>query len=77
MEIHPTGECWVSLTVDGERVVSRVFQAGDREVYEAREGMVLNVGDGRRVRVSINQQPGRALGETGDTITVEIDRTNY
>ena len=77
MEIHPTGECWVSLTVDGERVVSRVFQAGDREVYEAREGVVLNVGDAGAFAFSINQQPGRALGETGDTITVEIDRTNY
>ena len=77
MEIHPTGECWVSLTVDGERVVSRVFQAGDREAYEAREGMVLNVGDAGAFAFSINQQPGRALGETGDTITVEIDRANY
>ncbi len=77
MEIHPTGECWVSLTVDGERVVSRVFQAGDREVYEAREGVVLNVGDAGAFAFSINQQPGRALGETGDTITVEIDRANY
>jgi len=77
IEIHPIGECWVALTVDGERVVSRVFQAGDREVYESREGVVLNVGDAGAFAFSINQQPGRALGERGDTITVEIDRTNY
>ena len=77
MEIHPTGECWVSLTVDGERVVSRVFQAGDREVYEAQEGVLLNVGDAGAFAFSINKQPGRVLGEAGDTVTVEIDRTNY
>ena len=77
MEIHPTGECWVSLTVDGERVVSRVFQAGDREVYEAQQGVVLNVGDAGAFAFSINEQPGRALGEAGDTVTAEIDRTNY
>ena len=63
MELHPTGECWVSLTVDGERVVSRVFQAGDREVYEAQQSVVLNVGDAGAFAFSINEQPGRALGE--------------
>jgi cytoskeletal protein RodZ len=77
IELHPTGETWVSFTVDGERVVSRVFQAGDREVYEAREGVLLNVGDAGAFAFSINQQLGRALGESGDTVTVEIDRTNY
>ena len=77
IEIHPRGECWVSLTVDGERVVSRVFQAGDRELHEAREGFVLNVGDAGAFDFSLNQQPGRSLGETGDTVTVEIDRDNY
>ena len=34
-------------------------------------------GDAGAFAFSINEQPGRALGEAGDTVTAEIDRTNY
>ena len=77
IEIYPSAACWVSLTVDGERVLSRILQPGDREVYEARDGLVLNVGDAGAFDFSINQQPGRALGASGDSVTVEIDHDNY
>ena len=30
IDIHPQGLCWVSLTLDGEPVFSRVMQAGER-----------------------------------------------
>ena len=75
--VHPTGPCWVSLTIDGERVFTGVLGAGEREVYEAEDQIILNVGDAGLFDFSINQQPGRSLGEPGQVVTVEIDRDNY
>lgn len=75
--VHPTAPCWVSLTIDGERVFAGVMGAGEREVYQADRQIVLNVGDAGVFDFSINQQPGRVLGEPGQVVTVEIDRDNY
>lgn len=75
--VHPTAPCWVSVTIDGERVFAGVVGAGEREVYEASSQIVLNVGDAGVFDFSINQQPGRALGDAGQVVTVEIDRDNY
>ena len=77
VDVHPTAPCWVSVTIDGERVFAGVMGAGEREVYEANSQIVLNVGDAGVFDFSINQQPGRALGDAGQVVTVEIDRENY
>ena len=75
--VHPTAPCWVSLMIDGEPVFAGVVGAGEREVYEADRQIVLNVGDAGAFDFSINQQPGRSLGDPGQVVTVEIDRDNY
>jgi len=75
--VHPTAACWVSLTIDGEQVFAGVLGSGEQEVYEAENQIVLNVGDAGLFEFSINQEPGRSLGESGQVVTVEIDRDNY
>jgi cytoskeleton protein RodZ len=75
--VHPTGPCWVSVMIDGERVFAGVVGAGERTVYEVMNEIVLNVGDAGAFKFSINQQLGRALGNAGQVVTVEIDRDNY
>ena len=77
IEIHPRDPCWVSLTVDGERVFSRVMQSGEREAREAEREIVISVGDAGAFDYSINRQPGRALGRDGEVVTARIDRDNY
>ena len=77
LAVHPTALCWVTVTVDGERVFAGVMGAGERTVYEAMSQILLNVGDAGVFGFSINQQPGRALGGAGQVVTVEIDRNNY
>ena len=47
--------------------------SGEQEVYEAENQIVLNVGDAGLFEFSINQEPGRSLGESGQVVTVEID----
>ena len=66
--LSPRRDCWVSLRVDGASVVRRVMRAGDREVYGARAEIVLNVGDAGAF--AINQRAGRALGASGQVVTV-------
>lgn len=74
LDIHPTGPCWISLTVDGERVFSRVMQAGESEVREVRESAVVDVGDAGAFAFSVDGRPGRSLGDTGQVKTARITR---
>jgi cytoskeletal protein RodZ len=77
IDIHPTGACWVSLMLDGEQVFSRVMQAGERVVREARREIVLSIGDAGAFQFTLNQQPGRPLGASGEVITARINHENY
>ena len=74
LELHPTGPCWITLTVDGRRVFSRLVQAGEREVHEARQTAVIDVGDAGAFAFSVNGRPGRSLGEAGQLRTARITR---
>ena len=77
IDIHPREACWVSLTLDGARVVSRVMEPGEREVHEALQEIVLSVGNAGVFSFSINQQPGQSLGADHEVVTAHIDRDNY
>jgi cytoskeletal protein RodZ len=74
LEIHPTGACWISLTVDGERVFARVMQAGETDVREVRDAAVIEVGDAGAFAFSIDGHPGRPLGEAGQVRSARITR---
>lgn len=77
IDIHPTGACWVSLILDGEQVLSRVMQAGERIIREARREIVLSIGDAGAFQFTLNQQPGRPLGASGQVVTARINQENY
>lgn len=75
--LAPTAECWVSLTVDGEAKVSRILNAGEREMFEIREGAVLQVGDAGAMAFTINGRASRPIGERGVVETLRITRANF
>ena len=77
IDIHPREACWVSLTLDGQRVFSRVMQPGEHEIHEAAQEIVLSVGNAGVFSFSINQQQGQSLGGVGEVVTAHIDRHNY
>lgn len=77
IDIHPSADCWVSATVDGERVFSRVMRAGERRVLEADQEIIVIVGDAAAFAYAINQRPGRSLGGSGEVATATITRGNY
>ena len=74
LELHPTGDCWIRLTVDGETVVARLMHAGEREVREVRDTAVIEVGNAGAFAYTINGRPGRPLGAQGQVRTARITR---
>ena len=75
--LRPKGECWVSLTIDGDRVFARVMRGGERASYEANEEIILNIGDAGAFGFSLNERDGRTLGDSGEVVTATITPENY
>ena len=76
LEIRMTGAGWVSAVADGERVVDRMMQRGERTLIDARNAITLRLGDAGALAYSINGARGRPLGRDGEAVTVRIDRDN-
>lgn len=77
LDVHPTGDCWVKLVVDGRTVVSRLMHAGESEIREVRDEAVIDVGDAGAFAYSINGRPGRPLGADRQVRTARITRDTY
>jgi cytoskeleton protein RodZ len=77
LELVPQAPCWLSARVDGERVVAKLLQPGDRQTLDISDEAVLRVGEPGALSLSINGQSGRPLGPAGQPITVRITRDNY
>jgi cytoskeleton protein RodZ len=75
--LRPRADCWVSLRIDGESVFERVMRSGERESYEAADEIILNIGDAGAFAFAINQEAGRALGESGEVVTATITPQNF
>ncbi|HIE93320.1 MAG TPA: DUF4115 domain-containing protein [Acidobacteria bacterium] len=75
--LSPRDECWVSLTIDGDLVFSRVMRGGERASYEANEEIILNIGDAGAFGFVLNEQDGRTLGDSGEVVTETITLENY
>jgi cytoskeleton protein RodZ len=74
LELHPTGDCWIKLTVDGQPVMSRLMHAGETDVRDVRDSAVIDVGNAGAFEYSINGRPGKALGAEGEVRTARITK---
>jgi cytoskeleton protein RodZ len=80
MEIAPKGDCWVSVTVDGEQAFSGLMRAGDKRQISAHDEISLNVGDAGAFAYILNGKEGRPLGAPGEVVSQRIrlaDAKNY
>lgn len=77
MQIAPKGECWVSVTVDGEQVFSGLMRAGDTRQIAARDEISLNVGDAGAFDYTLNGRAGRPLGAPGEVVSKRITLADY
>ena len=76
MEMMPTGSCWVSITADGDSVFSGLMNAGDKRVVNAREQILVSVGDAGVFAYTLNGRQGRPLGAPGAVVSKRITLTN-
>lgn len=68
---------WVIATVDGRKIVNRLFQVGEKESLEAHGDLVLTAGDAGAIMMTLNGRMARSLGRPGQTVTAHISRANF
>jgi cytoskeletal protein RodZ len=66
VDLQARENCWVSVKVDGVKVIDRVLAAGERETLRAERELVLSVGNAGGVAITLNGRPGIALGRPGE-----------
>jgi cytoskeleton protein RodZ len=71
------GPVWVSATVDGQKTISRLLQAGEKQTIDVKREMVITAGDAAALALTLNGANGRPLGKAGEVVTVRINLTNY
>jgi hypothetical protein len=67
----------VSAIVDGERVLERQLQAGERQVLEVRRELVLTAGDAGALTLTLNGASAKPLGKPGAVVTISVNLTNF
>jgi len=77
LRIQATGEVWLDATADGERRAYRLYTAGEAIDIDARNRIVLRVGDASAVTYTINGAPGRSLGGPGIVRDLVITPDDY
>jgi cytoskeletal protein RodZ len=76
LELSTQALCWVVIRVDGEQVLRRLLQPGERHAFEVRDEAVMRIGEPGALTISIDGRAVRPLGPAGQPIDVAIDRTN-
>ena len=77
VSITAKGPCWVSATVDGQRMIERLMQPGERSTLEVKREMVLTAGDGSALAVTLNGAAAKPLGKSGEVVTARYTLTNF
>lgn len=69
--------CFVSATVDGQKTIERLLQAGERNTIEVRRELVLTAGDAAAISMTLNGGNARPLGKAGDVVTARLTPANF
>lgn len=76
MDLAVTRPCWVTATADGARSIFRILQPGERVQVRGRV-LTIRVGDAAALQLSLDGQPARPLGASGEVLTLRITRDSY
>jgi len=72
LDIAPTAECWVSITVDGRKLLARVMPAGEKQSFVITKDATVEIGDAGAFGYSVNGKPGKPLGGSGQIRTLKL-----
>jgi len=77
VKLSASAPCWVSVVVDGEPLLERELEAGEHEVAEMRQNLVLRAGNAGALSLTIDGAAARPLGKLGEVVTARLDRENF
>ena len=63
--------------VDGQRVIERLMQPGERSTLDVKREIVLTAGDGAALAVTLNGAAAKPLGKAGEVVTARFNLTNF
>jgi hypothetical protein len=69
--------CWIRASLDGERKLERELEAGEQATVQARNEVVLRVGNAAAISLTINGVAALPLGRPGEAVTTRITPDNY
>jgi hypothetical protein len=72
VRVAALSDCWVKAIVDGETVFSSTMTAGQEQVFEGREAVLLTVGNAGGIEVYYNGEKIGPLGESGEVVKKEF-----
>lgn len=76
IDLRPETECWLSAVADGRLVLYRLMHGGERETINARDEILLRVGDAGALAYFVNGRVGRSLGAPGEAVSIRITSDN-
>ena len=72
LDIHPTSECWVSLTVDGQKLFARIMKSGEHELHNVRREAIVEIGNAGAFAYTVNGHSGKPVGDLGQLKTLTL-----
>jgi cytoskeleton protein RodZ len=70
--ITTNAACWLSLTVDGTRVVGRTLEPGEHVSYPVRTTVTIIAGNAGALSLTLNGKAARPVGTSGQVVTTTI-----
>ena len=77
IELSVRRPCWVSVTIDGRKLIDQLLQPGHRQIIDVRGEMVLSADDAGAVALTLNGAEARPLGQAGEAVTARVNLANY
>lgn len=76
IELRPERPVWITGIADGERVLFRLLEPGERITVDAKDRLSFRVGDAGAFAFTLNGTPGRPVGRNGEVREFTITREN-
>lgn len=76
LEFEVSEKTWVSVNSDGNRVLVKLLEPGDKQAFDAAERFYVILGNAAGVRLRVNGKLLQPLGRSGDVVRVLITEKN-
>ncbi|PKM77781.1 MAG: hypothetical protein CVU90_05790 [Firmicutes bacterium HGW-Firmicutes-15] len=73
LDVEARERCWLQVQVDGNQQYSAIMAVGEKQSFEGRQSIVINVGNAGGIDLSLNQKKLPPLGEVGQVVEKKYD----